>query len=45
MLLLLRNTGCCCGAKTHVHGGAAERDAVASMEVAMVMVRYRWRGG
>ncbi|QCD81461.1 hypothetical protein DEO72_LG2g1787 [Vigna unguiculata] len=33
MLLLLRNAGCCCGAGTRGRGGAAERDAVASMEV------------
>jgi len=31
--LLLRNAGCCCGAGTRGHGGAAERDVVASMEV------------
>ncbi|QCE03068.1 hypothetical protein DEO72_LG8g1087 [Vigna unguiculata] len=33
VLLLLRNAGCCCGAGTRGHGGAAERDVVASMEV------------
>ena len=33
MLLLLQNAGCYCGAETRGHGGAAERDAVASMEV------------
>jgi len=33
VLLLLRNIGCCCGAGTRGHGGAAEHDAVASMEV------------
>ncbi|QCD78949.1 hypothetical protein DEO72_LG1g2585 [Vigna unguiculata] len=33
VLLLLRNAGCCCGAGTRGRGGAAERDAVASMEV------------
>ncbi|QCD79091.1 hypothetical protein DEO72_LG1g2729 [Vigna unguiculata] len=33
VLLLLRNAGCCCDAETRGHGAAAERDAVASMEV------------